>query len=64
MPREEDFGRREEEGMASEQKGIPLEEELARLVASFGWLEGKGTGPDERGMRRELVFGPHEILFG
>jgi hypothetical protein len=56
MPSGKAFGRREGEGTASGEEGMPREGELARL-------EGEGTGPEGRGMRREEAFGSREDLF-
>jgi hypothetical protein len=64
MPREEAFGRREEEGMASGGEGTSLEGDLARLVLSFGSLGEEGIGRDGRGTRRREVFGSREGFFG
>jgi hypothetical protein len=71
MPREEVFGRREAEGMASEEEpassegeGMPLEAELARPEILFGWRVEKGMEPGERGMPREGLSGWREDFFG
>jgi len=42
---------------------MPSEEELARIVVPFGWLEGRGMRREEQGMRlEEQGMGREEVF--
>jgi hypothetical protein len=64
MPREELFGKREEDAASSDKEGMRLATEIARSGVLFGQHEKEGTGPEGRGMRRGELFGRSEELFG
>jgi hypothetical protein len=63
MPHEGNFGRREQEGMASGGKRTSLEGDLRRLGLSFGSLEEEGMEHGGRGTRRREVFRSREGFF-
>jgi hypothetical protein len=62
MPREEIFGKREEEETSSEGEGPRLAPEVARSGVHAGRREREGTGPEGQGMRRREIFGRSEAF--
>jgi hypothetical protein len=62
MPREEIFGKREEEETSSEGEGMRLAAEVVRSGVPVGRCKEEGMELEGRGMPRREIFGRSEVF--